>query len=117
MTFGEFKAEMNRLVEQYGERSYSKARIELVWREVKSLEGVTWKKVCDALIGSCEFAPLIPKIQETVSLIREQEWNREKSKKALTFDEHWEDPAIARENVAKIRGILAKAMKSMERGE
>jgi hypothetical protein len=89
MTGPEFKAEMNRLVEQYGEKSYSKARIELIWREVKGLEARTWKKVCDALIGSCEFAPLIPKITETVSIIREQEWNREKSKKALTFDEHW----------------------------
>jgi len=77
----EFKSHMDRLAEQF-KNTYSQARVELIWREVRDFDAYWWGRLVDKLLGECRHSPLLPEIREAMSIERERSWSRQKQHNA-----------------------------------
>lgn len=78
MTESEFNAQMNRLTAQFGKSFYTTERQVLIWDAVGTLDGFTFRRIVDKLIGECRQAPLVPEIREHVARERERLWSSTK---------------------------------------
>lgn len=76
MTALEFKAEMDRLVGQFGRAVYSEARMHLIFRQVAHLPASWWKRAVDKFLLEARQAPLLPEISAEIAREREREWTR-----------------------------------------
>lgn len=78
MNENEFKVEIDRLKNVYGDKSYTTERLKIMWRQVKDFRADWFKKVIDELIGTCRLPPLMTELAEHVARERERVWKIEK---------------------------------------
>lgn len=71
MTQAEFEKPLGELTKQWP-NVYSTARVSLIWREVKDLDGAWWSKTVDYFVGYLRQPPLMPEILDQVSAERER---------------------------------------------
>jgi hypothetical protein len=56
---GFFKMEINKLVSQFGDRSFSQHRVDLVYKAVCNLDDKELAYIVDDIIGNSKFAPTV----------------------------------------------------------
>jgi hypothetical protein len=114
MTLPEFSKEMDRLVDCFGAKNYPLSRLELIQGEVRGVGAQTWKRVVDKLIGECAFAPLLPQIREALAVERERAHNYERIERQREAETAWQSGEEIRENMKRIRQIMAQAVSEIE---
>lgn len=82
MTQQEFIAQVTRITNTFGERSFPQERAALLWQEVGSFSGTWFKKVCDGIIGNNRHAPVLSDFADAIAIEREQQRAREKEREA-----------------------------------
>lgn len=78
MNQDQFDWNMKRLIGVYGEKAYPTERIKLFWNELRHIEGEMWEAIVDALISDSQYPPMISKIRECVSLLRDKFYSRDR---------------------------------------
>lgn len=109
MTQQEFQSEMARLVEQF-KGSYSQARTELIWREVRDQSPGWWKKAVDTLLGDCRQAPLLPEVRTLVGV------EREKRHQGQNRAQSWQAPTNAVCRTCSDTGVIRALHKGLGMG-
>lgn len=77
----DFVPQMNRLMTTFGKAHYPSERLDLIWKEVGSLESADFNRIVDYLISELRQAPLLPEIREQAARARERAWNRQKKER------------------------------------
>jgi len=75
-----FVRQIDRLKQSFGERAYSKEKIELIWQEVKNLKDNDLTLLVDNLIADSRFAPTRKDFREGISNLRLERYYEEKKK-------------------------------------
>lgn len=89
MTQQEFSAQMDRLIDVFGEKAYGTERAKLIWETVKVFDVVWWHKCVDHFIGYFKVAPLMVEISEAAAQERERLWTIEKRRNADASVDFW----------------------------
>lgn len=89
MTHQEFIAEMGRLSQVFGERSYPTERTKLIWNVSQSLPVETFRRVVEGFIGSSRQPPLMPEFRDAIQAERQHE---REHRPALPDARPWERP-------------------------
>ncbi len=66
----EFNAQVDRLVETYGPRSYPKERIKGIWYAFKNYHHLDFRDGVDRIINECYHPPMLPRMREFVPRTR-----------------------------------------------
>lgn len=67
MNESEFLLQIDRLKETYGEKIYSNERIKLIWNQLKHVPQKYFENCVSDIIASSPTAPMLPKLQESLS--------------------------------------------------
>lgn len=113
MSPSEFNVEMNRLVSQFGKAAYSPERANIIWNEVRSVEGRVFKRIVDELIGNSRYAPLISDFREKLALDRERSWGNEKKQYAQDAYDWANCTLVPEETKIVCQAIVARVRRKM----
>lgn len=87
-----FDAQVSRILETYGERSFPRERAKLLWSEVQCLSNFWMIQIVDYFIGSLRQSPLISDFRDQIARERERLWKTEK-------DQHREESEAAMKSI------------------
>lgn len=82
MTHQEFEVQMDRMVSQYGAKTYSDERKKLIWDEMNHLPLDLFTKLISRLISENLTPPLLPKFREAAAGLRDASWQQDKQQYA-----------------------------------
>lgn len=80
MTHADFSKMMGLLIDTYGEKAYPTPRVTRIWGWARKLNGRLFELTVENAIGDCERPPLISKLKEYYSEIRNKNHDLEKVK-------------------------------------
>ena len=80
MTHEEFKKQFDRMVTEYGDKSYGPQKTALIWREVQALSMDWFSTTIDQLLATERYAPLPSAFADAASDERNRIYQKEKLK-------------------------------------
>jgi hypothetical protein len=110
MTFQEFQVQLNRLAQQFGKNAYGDERAKLIWREVNTMSAAWWERFVDKAIGYSMTPPLLPQIQESLSLERERTRERERAQEKQDAEDFWSGRLMPEEKKQIVHMIKRRIM-------
>lgn len=67
MTLDNFKTQMDRIKEQFGEKHYSKERLNIIWNSLRNTRDELFVAACDELIANKNQAPVLKDFIDSMS--------------------------------------------------
>jgi hypothetical protein len=117
MTIEEFTTQIERLKGTFGDRSYPKERVKLIWRAVSDLSLAWLEKTTDALISTSKFPPLPGDFSSFVLDERDRLWEIQKRINAKEAKDFWADTLAPSESSHICQMIKRRARGAMSDDE
>lgn len=89
MNDNEFRIQLDRLRQVYGDRSYPEDRARLLWKAVAAFSGSWLARTVDSMIGSLRQAPMLSDFQEAITQERERNWAQERQQQGASSYKEW----------------------------
>lgn len=76
MNWNEFHSQLDRLVNQFGEKAAGSEKAQILWNKFKNVEIDIFKFAVDHMIGSCRQAPIVSDFYDGISEAKKQAFSK-----------------------------------------
>lgn len=105
----EFNHEFKRLVQVFGDKAFPSERVNIIWKEVKSISHPAFEKMINFFVGEFRHPPVLSDFLKFMSQLREQAVFRDKEQLRQDSRDFWAG-TYHDDEVKYITGMIKKRM-------